>query len=1133
MHDTEALFSAVDLGIKGRPGFRLASLEVYNWGTFDKQVWTLKPDGDTTLLTGDIGSGKSTLVDAVSTLLLPSQRIDYNKAAGAERKERTLRSYVEGHYKTTRDEATGITRPAALRSSRSYSVILGVFTNEGYEETVTLAQVFQQREASGQPWRRFITAAGRLSVEEDFANFGSDLGELLRRLRESGAHVEKDFPPYGRAVRRLLGIRSEQAMELFHQTVSMKAVGDLNEFVRTHMLEPAESEERVRKIVSHFDNLSRAHEAVQNAQRQLETLAPLRETVSIYDRSLEQRQQLQAQQEAAALYFAELRLRLRKAETAQAETEHEELSREAAAATAQREELEAEHDELVTARAQAGGDRVTVLENEAEQAGAEAQRRRRERERYNQLLARTQLETADDDAQFRQRQTQAAELRQELAAQTAALEEQRSGLEAARGRAEDEAQAVREELASLQKRRNNLPGSVLEIRERICAALGLDISELPFAGELLDVAEEHRQWRGAAERVLNGFALSLLVPQRHYRAVSDWVNSNRLDVRRADGSVTGGRLVYERVPEQQVRLQPPRGEGLFLAETIEVADSPFREYLYNELYRRADHHCAETLEDFRRERRAVTREGQVRNGERHEKDDRRRVNDPRAWVLGWANESKKQAIAEELQELNSRWQQTKDEIAQISAQLKDLAQRSHAVAALADYTSWAELDWEESQARADQAEAERARLIHGSSELAEIEARLEKNQQARLHLRRRQEELTERRAELTSLIRTATAANERDAQMIAAATADELARARANYPTLQETLEVPPARADDVAEAERRTGQQLKDQLNTLWQETDTDARAIERAMDRFAREWPAATKEFDVSLESRHQYVELHDRLVADDLPRFREEFKAQLNTNTIQELAAFNNWLARQADAIDQRIGLINDALGSIDFSPGRYIRLEKELTVNHAVRQFRRELREVTSDTLLGGEENRYSESRFEEVRKIIERFRGREGYAEVDRAWTELVTDVRNWFTFYATERDRSTGRAHQHYRDSDGKSGGQKEKLAYTILAASLAYQFGLEWGVERAKDFRFAVIDEAFGRGSDASTRYALDLFRRLGLQLLIVTPLQKVHIIAPYVRNIGYVENTDEGDNSRLLMMATEDYRAMREGKA
>ena len=31
------------------------------------------------------------------------------------------------------------------------------------------------------------------------------------------------------------------------------------------------------------------------------------------------------------------------------------------------------------------------------------------------------------------------------------------------------------------------------------------------------------------------------------------------------------------------------------------------------------------------------------------------------------------------------------------------------------------------------------------------------------------------------------------------------------------------------------------------------------------------------------------------------------------------------------------------------------------------------------------------------------------------------------------------------------------------------------------------VIDEAFGRGSDQSTRYALELFEKLGLQLLIV----------------------------------------------
>ena len=156
------------------------------------------------------------------------------------------------------------------------------------------------------------------------------------------------------------------------------------------------------------------------------------------------------------------------------------------------------------------------------------------------------------------------------------------------------------------------------------------------------------------------------------------------------------------------------------------------------------------------------------------------------------------------------------------------------------------------------------------------------------------------------------------------------------------------------------------------------------------------------------------------------------------------------------------------------------------------------------------------------------RGRDGYSESDKAWTRRVTDVRNWFVFSASERDRETHEEWEHYSDSDGKSGGQKEKLAYTILAASLAYQFGLEWGVVKSKDFRFVVIDEAFGRGSDVSTRYALELFAKLGLQLLIVTPLQKVRVIDPYVKAIGFVDNPT-GTYSRLQTMSIEEYRARR----
>ena len=193
---SDALFSALELDVPSstRSGYRLHTLEVYNWGTFDRHVWELNPAGTTALLTGDIGSGKSTLVDAITTLLLPAHKISYNKAAGAATRERTLRSYVEGHYRSERNEATGDSRPVALRDDRSYSVILGVFVNEGFGETVTVAQVFHQKDRVGQPERFYVTSSERLSIAADFSDFGDDLKALRARLRKRGFGIYTAFP---------------------------------------------------------------------------------------------------------------------------------------------------------------------------------------------------------------------------------------------------------------------------------------------------------------------------------------------------------------------------------------------------------------------------------------------------------------------------------------------------------------------------------------------------------------------------------------------------------------------------------------------------------------------------------------------------------------------------------------------------------------------------------------------------------------------------------------------------------------------------------------------------------------------------------------------------------------------------
>lgn len=40
------------------PGYRMRRLEVYNWGTFDGAVWPFELGGNTSLLTGQVDSGR-------------------------------------------------------------------------------------------------------------------------------------------------------------------------------------------------------------------------------------------------------------------------------------------------------------------------------------------------------------------------------------------------------------------------------------------------------------------------------------------------------------------------------------------------------------------------------------------------------------------------------------------------------------------------------------------------------------------------------------------------------------------------------------------------------------------------------------------------------------------------------------------------------------------------------------------------------------------------------------------------------------------------------------------------------------------------------------------------------------------
>jgi uncharacterized protein YPO0396 len=305
-------------------------------------------------------------------------------------------------------------------------------------------------------------------------------------------------------------------------------------------------------------------------------------------------------------------------------------------------------------------------------------------------------------------------------------------------------------------------------------------------------------------------------------------------------------------------------------------------------------------------------------------------------------------------------------------------------------------------------------------------------------------------------------------------------------------------------------------------------AQSVVRRMMEFKQTYPLETKDFDANMASAGEFGALLQRLTVDDLPRHEDRFKALLHEGSINDIGLLQSQLDVEQAKIREKIGLINRSLKGIEYSAGTYIELAEERTSDSEVRDFQQRLRECLEGSLVGGEGDTYSEEKFLRVKDIVGRFKGREGLSEVDQRWTRKVTDVRYWFEFLVHERWRENGESKEVYSDSSGKSGGQKEKLAYTILASALAYQFGMSWGESRSRGFRFVMIDEAFGRGSDESARYALELFKKLNLQLLIVTPLQKLHVIEDYVRAIHFVHNRD-GRSSMIRNLDIETHKKER----
>ncbi|MDZ7679448.1 MAG: SbcC/MukB-like Walker B domain-containing protein [Acidimicrobiales bacterium] len=900
----------------------------------------------------------------------------------------------------------------------------------------------------------------------------------------------------------------------------MKSVGNLTDFVRRHMLEPFDARPRIEALLAHFDDLNRAHEAILDAKRQLERLTPLIADVGARDREAQQNDEARAARGALGTYFAGVKDELLGQRLQKLEQEAARIAARLGEAEEKRRALRLREQELDRSIAANGGDRIAELEGLVAAAIAESERKRTRWRTYTELVGRIGLEPAGDLESFLAQGEEIERTRQSAEARAAELQNARTELGVQRRLEGEEQGRLTSEIEGLRARRSSIPERQVELRRELAAAVGVREDEMPFAGELIQVQGDARDWEGAAERLLHGFALSLLVPEEAYDAVAAWVDRSHLR----------GRLVYYRV-RTTAAVPPSELHPRSIVHALALKhDSPFAPWLEHELARRFDLARCDDLAQFRREARAITRSGQIKgHGGRHEKDDRHRIDDRRRFVLGWTNERKIAALeaaakegAERLADLDRRLAAAQDEERQLGG-------RREALARLADYRDHRELDWRPHAHEAERLKDEKRRLEEASDALRELTTALRETEAEGRDVDERLQTLRDERSRTDERKRVATDLRTQAREVLDAPDASDHAPHLERVDGYrQEVLGDRALTVESCDAVERDLRDRLQARIDAADKRLEVLGQRIVRAMSDFRAAFPGASKEMDASLAAAPAYRELLDRLRSDDLPRFEDRFKRLLNENTIHEIANFQAQLNRERDTIKERIDRINVSLRAIDYNPGRFIELKAQPSVDAEIRDFRSELRACTEGTSLGVEDEPYSERKFLQIKRIIERFRGRDGLTEPDRRWTAKVTDVRTWFVFAASERWRETDEEHEHYSDSAGKSGGQKEKLAYTVLAASLAYRFGLETGKVRSRSFRFVTIDEAFGRGSDESARYGLQLFGSLGLQLLVATPLQKIHVIEPFVSSVGFVHSRD-GRESQLRNLTIEEYRSER----
>ena len=1114
--------------ISNEAGFRLQYMEILNWGTFDGKMFRITPEGNNSLLTGANGSGKTTFIDALLTLIVPLQKNRfYNQSSGVEKKgDRTELSYVLGHYGDIQKEGEQSTTIQKLRDTSCYSILLANFKNTD-GTSITL---FQVRWFSGNEMKRsFGVAYLPLEIQKDFKQFdGNGVWKKLldNKYNKNSTRRKLEFfdrpTKYAQRITKLFGMRSIKALSLFNQLVGIKVLGDLDGFIRDEMLDSKDAEEEYKNLHKSFSTLMDAKKNIEKAKEQIKQLEPINVLVEQLTEEKNTLKKLEYNKDKSVYWFADKGKELGELEKDRLTNKKNDYNKKVEflkeAENKIREKItkvdvEIQRDEVLR--------QVDDLKKEKVQEDNNTLIRKEQLQYYNRTAFSVTLPKNPSENIFNQSLKIAKAEIKEIKIKRSADEGLFYSL---KREIQEKTTSIQEAVSTieiLRKSGNNITGRISEIREELINAIGATRDEIPFVGELIAINPEEAEWEFAIEKALHNFGLKLLVPDAYYNQVNTYVNSTKLD----------GKITYERI-KPSFSIQNFSTKELDKNSLVGKLDfktsSPYLDWVKQNVMSRFNFLCTNDMPLFTKTEKAITTNGLIKFGKgRHEKDDRRHALSKERYVLGWDNKAKINRWRTKVINLRDEKTSLNTQFETIKASINDLdIKKDNLNDLIKQYPSFNLIDWESSAKQSEvlkrrieklKATNDRVKVLEDEKEILNKE--LKSNTDERDSLVRKtgsiEKEITDTDKFYKSKNSILTKFATYDIDISTFSEKNSLLEGITynNFETTQKSFQ----------ESNNSEISKLKGSIVNVTKLINDKTRVFIHPSQKITNcfpSWEAEVSNLSLKIELISGFQEKYIALKNDDLPKYETRFNKYLEETLTNKVVEFNQFFNNWSEEILKNIDGLNKPLENIDFetSPQKtYIQLKAKEKHHELIKEFKNYLikaipnyKEIKSS--VDGQKIHFENAIEPFILKLE------------DLAWREKVMDVRSWYEYKAEELYKEDNSKKKTYEGMGQLSGGEKAQLTYTVLGAAIAYQFGLTKTGTESNSFRFIAIDEAFKAQDRKKSNYLINLCKQLHLQLLVVTPSDNIDIVQDHISFVHFTSKRNE-KNSWLYDMPIEQF--------